>query len=372
VYAYSDNAWTQLGSDIDGEADSDNSGWSVSLNDAGDRVAIGAYYNDGNGTNAGHTRVYAYSDNAWTQLGSDIDGEDGGDEFGWSVSLDADGDRVAIGARYADAPNAGGNAGHVRLYAYSDNAWTQLGSDIDGEAGSDNSGYSVSLNDAGDRVAIGAPYNDDNGTNSGHARVYTYDATAPATVAGLTATSYNGGASLSWTANSESDIAKYYIYSSTDNSTYTKYSTEPTTNSITITDLTKGTSYYYKVSAVDNSNNEGIKSSATGLVYASRGVYVTEDGTGNGLSSGTPTESLSTAVTNSATGDTIYIAAGTYTFSSSSDGNISFDGSKNLVIKGSGSGSTIIDADQKNRHFYFSANSSSTLLDTTFKIMDMT
>jgi hypothetical protein len=35
--------------------------------------------------------------------------------------------------------------------------WIQLGSDIDGEAWLDESGYSVSLNSDGDRVAIGAP-----------------------------------------------------------------------------------------------------------------------------------------------------------------------------------------------------------------------
>jgi len=36
------HAQTQLGSDIDGEAADDWSGWSVSKNSAGDRVAIGA------------------------------------------------------------------------------------------------------------------------------------------------------------------------------------------------------------------------------------------------------------------------------------------------------------------------------------------
>ena len=38
----------QLGSDIDGEASGDRSGYSVSLDSDGDRVAIGAYLNDGN------------------------------------------------------------------------------------------------------------------------------------------------------------------------------------------------------------------------------------------------------------------------------------------------------------------------------------
>ena len=34
--------------------------------------------------------------------------------------------------------------------------WQQQGQDIDGEAADDESGYSVSMNAAGDRVAIGA------------------------------------------------------------------------------------------------------------------------------------------------------------------------------------------------------------------------
>ena len=51
-------------------------------------------------------------------------------------------------------------------------AQTQLVSDIDGEAEGDLSGRSVSMNSAGDRVAIGAPDNDDTTNNGGHVRVY--------------------------------------------------------------------------------------------------------------------------------------------------------------------------------------------------------
>ena len=115
---------TQLGSDIDGEAANDQSGYSVSLSSDGTRVAIGApttatavtqatcgsmstvavlglslaqtstarrpminrasrspcqtmasgwrlgrLLNDSNGTNSGHVRVYEYSGSAWTQVG---------------------------------------------------------------------------------------------------------------------------------------------------------------------------------------------------------------------------------------------------------------------------------------------------------------
>ena len=52
------HAQTQLGSDIDGEAAGDNSGVAVSLSDDGLIVAIGAIYNDGNGADAGHVRVF--------------------------------------------------------------------------------------------------------------------------------------------------------------------------------------------------------------------------------------------------------------------------------------------------------------------------
>ena len=95
---YSGNAWTQVGGDIDGEAADDQSGFSVSLSSDGTRVAIGALANDGNGSAAGHVRVYEYSGSAWAQLGDDIDGEAADDQSGFSVSLSSDGTRVAIGA----------------------------------------------------------------------------------------------------------------------------------------------------------------------------------------------------------------------------------------------------------------------------------
>jgi hypothetical protein len=180
VYEYttSNPVWSQLGVDINGEAAGDLSGQSVSLNDAGDRVAIGAPNNDGAGSNAGHVRIFEYIDSSWIQLGADIDGEAASDESGNAVSLNGAGDRVAIGAHYNDGA-VGSFTGHVRIYEYSDSsfAWTQLGSDIDGEASNDKSGTSVSLNNVGDRVAIGAPFNDatgGSGGDAGHVRIYEF------------------------------------------------------------------------------------------------------------------------------------------------------------------------------------------------------
>ena len=173
IYTWNGTTWIQKGTDIDGEAANDRSGFSISMPDA-NTVAIGARLNNGNGTDAGHVRVYTWSGTAWVQKGPDIDGEAVNDYSGYSVSM-PDANTVAIGARYNDGN--GSNAGHVRIYTWSGTAWTQKGADIDGEAVNDNSGYSVSMPDA-NTVAIGAINNDGNGTDAGHVRIYTWNGTA--------------------------------------------------------------------------------------------------------------------------------------------------------------------------------------------------
>ena len=170
IYKNISSTWTQVGSDIDGEAGSDISGGSVSLSSDGSIVAIGARGNDGNGSSAGHVRVYKNISSTWTQVGSDIDGEAAGDGSGGSVSLSSDGSVVAIGALWNDGTAS--DAGHVRVYENVSGTWTQVGSDIDGEAAGDYSGRSVSLSSDGSIVAIGAYFNDGNGANAGHVRIY--------------------------------------------------------------------------------------------------------------------------------------------------------------------------------------------------------
>ena len=86
---------------------------------------------------------------------------------GSSVSLSGDGTIVAIGAPYNDGTN-GNNSGHVRLYQYTSNNWTQIGNDIDGENANNFSGYSICLSNDSSTIAIGAIYNN----STGHTRIY--------------------------------------------------------------------------------------------------------------------------------------------------------------------------------------------------------
>ncbi len=171
VYKNESGVWTQIGDDIDGEMNFDRSGSSVSLSSDGSIVAIGAPNNDGNGDSSGHVRVYKNENDVWTQIGNDIDGEHVGDQSGTSVSMSSDGTIVAIGALYNNNTGNGNTSGHVRVYKNESGVWSQIGNDIDGEVG-DRSGTSVSISSDGTIVVVGAPFNSDNGTTSGHVKVY--------------------------------------------------------------------------------------------------------------------------------------------------------------------------------------------------------
>ena len=166
IYENQSGTWTQIGNSIDGEAADDQSGYSVSLNADGSIVAIGAPYNDGNGSSSGHVRIFENQSGTWTQIGSDIDGV-AGNYSGWSVSLSADGSIVAIGGTGEYPTN-----GQVRIYENQSGTWTQIGSDIDGDGAIDKFGCSVSLSADGFTVAIGAYGDDDGGGDAGHVRIY--------------------------------------------------------------------------------------------------------------------------------------------------------------------------------------------------------
>jgi len=170
IYECFSGVWSQVGADINGESSGDEFGVSVSLSSDGGTVAIGSRYNDGNGNDSGHVRVYENVSGVWTQIGVDIDGETIVNFSGYSLSLSSDGGIVAIGAYINNGSDI--SSGHVRVYENVSGVWTQIGADIDGEAINDFSGYSVSINSVGNIVAIGARLNDGNGNDSGHVRVY--------------------------------------------------------------------------------------------------------------------------------------------------------------------------------------------------------
>jgi len=179
IYTYNTKTqgWGQQGDSIRGEAVDDFSGESVAMSQDGSMVAIGANGNDGNGSSSGHVRVFEFDDQGsnWVQRGSDIDGEAINDQSGISIDLSADGSVVAVGAYESDGN--GVDSGHVRVFKYDtdDGEWVQRGDDINGERADDESGDSVAMSADGTAIAIGARFNDNNYSQSGHTRVYDFD-----------------------------------------------------------------------------------------------------------------------------------------------------------------------------------------------------
>ncbi|MDA9599162.1 flagellin, partial [bacterium] len=172
IFSWNGSAWVQRGINISGEAANDFSGSSISLSDDGNILAIGSAYNDGNGSNSGHARVYIWNGTSWNQLGNDIDGESA-DDYSYFVNLSLDGTTLAVGAPVAK--DGSGNAtGHTRVYKWDGSSWVQRGSDIDGDDSGDNSGWQVSLNDDGTVVTAVAPSHDN---SIGHAKVYKWNGT---------------------------------------------------------------------------------------------------------------------------------------------------------------------------------------------------
>merc|ERR1711865_1320245 len=175
--------WLQLGDDIIGDEDYDFSGSSVAINEAGDVVVVGSpQANAPTGSSKrGAVTVYEFnprSEDGWQKRGSRIEGEEDGDTFGSSVVISNSGESIAVGAYLNDGTSD--TEGQVRVYDWDGNSWSQRGNDIDGENQFDYSGYSVSLSADGNIVASGARFTDDGaGRNAGHARIFEWTGKSP-------------------------------------------------------------------------------------------------------------------------------------------------------------------------------------------------
>jgi len=145
VYDWVGGAWQKVGSDITGTQLNERTGVSVSLSANGSRVAVPGYYYD---DSRGRVRVFDWEGDAWVQAGSAVAGDASWDQFGLAVSLSADGTRLAVGA--FPQQHRSQRSRYVRIYDWADNAWQQVES-------FSNVGSSVSLSSDGTSLAVGTP-----------------------------------------------------------------------------------------------------------------------------------------------------------------------------------------------------------------------
>ena len=151
VYIYKNSGCTWvLQQQIIGEVIFGLFGSSVNLSADGSYLAVGA---TGSNTGRGATYIYKRSDSSWV-LQTRVDGENNGDQFGHSVSLSADGSYLAVGATRFDG-DGGDDKGATYIYKRSDSTWG-LQRQLVGENNGDQFGYSVSLSADGSYLAVGA------------------------------------------------------------------------------------------------------------------------------------------------------------------------------------------------------------------------
>ncbi len=150
----------------------------VSLNAAGDRVALGSMTATNTTTNvayAGLTRVYNNDAGTWNQVGQTLFGTSMFQMYA-RVRLNATGDILAVGSEGISSliPKA-------QVYKILDNSWTQIGQSIEDIKGTF-FGHDVDMDRSGQIVAIGS--REGTGTANPHlAKIYQFQCDVAAPVA---------------------------------------------------------------------------------------------------------------------------------------------------------------------------------------------
>ena len=119
---------------------------------AGDTIVVGAWLDDDNGTDSGSAYVFTRTGTTWTEQAK-LTASDGAadDQFGISVAIA--GDTIVVGA-YRDDDN-GTDSGSAYVFTRTGTTWTQQAklTASDGAA-DDQFGSSVAI--AGDTIVVGA------------------------------------------------------------------------------------------------------------------------------------------------------------------------------------------------------------------------
>jgi hypothetical protein len=276
-----------------GEDSSDSSGYSVAgvgdvNGDDYDDMLIGAYSEDDGGSNAGQVYLVFGKASGW-EMDTDLSavsasfwGEDAGDWAGYFVSGagDVDGDGygdILIGA-YGD-DDLGSMSGQTYLVLGRTSGWSM---DIDlslaaasfrGEAAGDYAGVCIAAagdvnGDGHDDILVGAPYNDNGGSNAGQTYLI-MPCSRPPSPANLQASlsPVTKQILLIWDAAGawNEPLTGYLVYRSTDEEEYGEVAFRALTDrTYTDTNVTYGRTYFYKVLTVD-----GTGATSTGMAMVS-------------------------------------------------------------------------------------------------------
>jgi len=182
VFTWDGNAWVEQAKLI-ASGDSSTHCFGDVADISGDTIIVGDSCNDDAGVDAGAVHIFRWDGNGWAEeaklTASDtVDA----DYFGCAVRISAD--IIVVGA-YGD-DDGGGWSGSAYVFQRVDDDWIQRAKLIASDAAAwDEFGREVAI--SGDTVVVGAPKDDDGGSESGSAYVFIRDGAAWTQQAKLTA-----------------------------------------------------------------------------------------------------------------------------------------------------------------------------------------
>ncbi len=167
VYEWNGASWVETAHFAADDAQAgDLFGWEAVLK--GDRAVFGAPFHDGPVVDSGSAYIFEVSGGAWSQVVR-LDASDAlsGDYFGRDISMD--GDRIVVGAPFGEG--ASNNCGAAYVFELVGGVWTEVQKlTAPDSLPQDRFGWNTTLD--GDRIVLGAPFNDEAGNNAGAAYVY--------------------------------------------------------------------------------------------------------------------------------------------------------------------------------------------------------
>jgi hypothetical protein len=145
----------QIGRNINGDSTGVKFGDAIALSYDGNIMIVGAPHFNRDTPALGYVRIFVNNNGTWIPYGNTILASEKGDYFGSNVAISADGNIIAIGAS-GNSSNGTSYTGQVRVFKYDSGMWVQFGNDIYGSNAEDLSGWSISLSNAGNIIAIGS------------------------------------------------------------------------------------------------------------------------------------------------------------------------------------------------------------------------
>jgi hypothetical protein len=166
VYEWDGAQWAETKLTASDGAPFDEFGISVAV--SGDRIVVGAEWDDDHATDSGSVYIYEWDGAEWVETKLTASDAEAEDRFGTAVAIS--GDRLVVGALDDDNGSA---AGAIYVYDWDGVEWLETKLTASDGSTADHLGLGVAVD--GDRVVAGARRDDDHGASSGSVYIFDWD-----------------------------------------------------------------------------------------------------------------------------------------------------------------------------------------------------